>query len=66
MRRKSRMAKHRTEKEIRQALGMIEVEHCLGMILTRQFKRRRQRLLKAIKKSASAATDTDQGKNVHE
>ena len=58
------MATHKTEAELRAAIENLEIEYCLGRMLSRQFRRRKERLLKEIRrqkeKSAPVPASADQ------
>ena len=44
------MARYKTENELRAAITSLELDYCLGHIVARQFRRRKERMLKEIRR----------------
>ena len=44
------MARYKTEDELRAAITSLELDYCLGHIVARQFRRRKERMLKEIRR----------------
>ena len=58
------MAQYKTEDELRVAITSLELDYCLGHIVARQFRRRKERMLKEIRRIRQRETiirggDTD-------